>query len=196
VPQKPYAQVRLDGEVVGGSFLGAIGGMIVGVLPAMSPSQVGILMSEVFGGSLRGFLVSVAAINTSDAVYSLVSLYTINNPRSGVAVMLGRILELDHKLLVLYTGVFCLSALAATIIHIEIGKRAAKWVQKVDYRLLSACVFVFVLALVYFTTGWFGVVVASVATAIGLLPIATGVSRTHLMGVLLVPTILYFLGLD
>lgn len=36
----------------------------------MSPSQIGILMYSIFGQNLRGFLVSVSAINTSDATFT------------------------------------------------------------------------------------------------------------------------------
>ena len=64
-----------------------------------------------------------------------------------------------------------------------------------NYRLFSATVLVLILALVYFFTGFFGLLIALVSTATGLLPIYAGVSRTHLMGVLLVPTIMYYLGI-
>jgi putative membrane protein len=195
VPQQEHARVKIDGEVLRGGLLGAVGGMLVGLLPAMSPSQIGILMSEVFGSSTRGFLISVSAINTSDTIYSLVALYTIHNPRSGVAVLIGRILELDPKLLTLFIGVFCLTAFVATTLQIEIGRRAMKFIERLDYRILSACVLIFVIFLIYILTGWFGLLITLVATAIGLLPILSGVSRTHLMGVLLIPTITYFIGL-
>ncbi|MFH1054512.1 MAG: tripartite tricarboxylate transporter permease [Candidatus Altiarchaeota archaeon] len=195
IPQEEYARVEFDREVIGGGLSGAIGGMVVGVLPAMSPSQIGIIMSGVFGSSLRGFLVSVSAINTSDAMYSIISLYTINNARSGVAVMIGRILEMDYSLMVLFVGVFCVSAVIALFLHIEIGKRANMYFKLVDYRLLSAAVVAFILTLVYVMTGWLGLLISIVSTAIGMLPIMSGVSRTHLMGVLIIPTIFFFLGL-
>jgi TctA family transporter len=47
--------------------------------------------------------------------------------------------------------------------------------------------------LVFLFTGFFGLGLAFLCTIIGLLPIMSGVSRTHLMGVLLIPTISYFL---
>ena len=192
VPQKPYADVRLDRELIMGGFLGALGGAVVGVLPAMSPSQVGTLMSSVYGCSRRAFLISVSAIASSDAIYSLVSLYTIKNARSGVSVMLGRILTLSYDVLFLFVGVYCLCAFFALLLHLEIGKRAAQFYGFIDYRVLSVSVLLFVVVLVFLLTGLFGILVAAVSCSIGLLPIMSRVSRTHLMGVLLVPTILYF----
>ena len=47
--------------------------------------------------------------------------------------------------------------------------------------------------LVYLFTGPFGVLILGVATAIGLLPVEWGVRRSHCMGVLLLPIMLYFL---
>ncbi|MFH0861765.1 MAG: tripartite tricarboxylate transporter permease [Candidatus Altiarchaeota archaeon] len=195
IPQERYSTTKVDAEIVGGGLLGAVGGAVVGLLPAMSPSQVGILMSGVFGASQRGFLVSVAAIQASDSLYSLAALYIIGNGRSGMSVMLGRMLELDADTLTLFVGVFCLVAFFAAHLHMEIGRRASVFYGMVDHRLMSAGVIMFVLALVYAFTGLFGILVALVCTAVGLLPILSGVSRTHLMGVLLVPTISYYLGL-
>ncbi|MBD3388709.1 MAG: hypothetical protein GF416_06545 [Candidatus Altiarchaeales archaeon] len=195
IPQQEHSRAKIDRNILGSGLLGAIGGAVVGVLPAMSPSQVGVIMSSIFGTNTQNFLVSVSAINTSDAIYSLVSLYTIQNPRSGVAVMLDRIIELDMNTLILFTGVFALSGSIATVMHIAIGRRAARGFNVLNYRLLSSAVLVFVLALVYTFTGIMGLLVAMASTAIGLLPILAGVSRTHLMGVLIVPTAMYFLGI-
>jgi putative membrane protein len=195
VPQERYSHVPVDGEVVRGGLAGALGGAIVGLLPAMSPSQIGILAADVFGSSQRSFLVSVAAIQTSDSIYSLVSLYTIGNGRSGLSVMLGRVLELDFDVLLLFVGVFCLAAFIASFLHIEIGRRAVDFYDLVDHRVMTLSVMSFVLVLVYVFTGWFGLLVAGVSMCIGLIPILSGVSRTHLMGVLLVPSIMYFIGL-
>ncbi|MBU2214213.1 tripartite tricarboxylate transporter permease, partial [Patescibacteria group bacterium] len=173
---------------------GALGGMIVGVLPAMSPSQVGIILSEFLGDSTRLFLVSVSAINTSDAIYSFISLYTIGNPRSGVATMLGRIIEVDYNTLFVFIGVIAFTAPIALALHIYIGKQALKLTKKIDYRKLNYAALITVLVLVYVMTGTWGLAFMIVATAIGILPIQTGVSRTHSMGILLLPTISYFLG--
>ena len=110
-------------------------------------------------------------------------------------MIISRILEVKYDTLVLFMGVFCFAAFFAALIHIEIGRRATKYLTAVNYRILSGVVFAFILALVYYFTGWLGLLISLVSIAIGLLPILSGVSRTHLMGVLLVPTILFFLGL-
>ncbi len=196
IPQEQFISLKIKPGHIYSGFWGALAGLFVGVLPAMSPSQLGILMYSIIGSDIGSFLVSISAINTSDAIFSLVSLYTINNPRSGVATMIGKVLDLNFNNLMLLIGAAAFSAVFATILHIEIGKRAMNWVGRINYKKLSTGSLLLVLALVYLITGWFGILVALLATCIGLLPILSGVSRTHCMGVLLLPTILYFLGFN
>ena len=195
VPQDEYVKVSLEPKFIGAGIMGAVSGAIIGVLPAISPSQMGALISERFEMDSRNFLVFLSAINTSDAIYSLLAIYTINNPRSGVAVIVQKVLEnLDYNTVLLLVGVMAFSAVFATIAHIEIGKRMSGIVSRIDYRKLCISSLALILLLVYFFTGLFGLSLAILCTLIGLIPILFGISRTHLMGVLLLPTILSFLG--
>ena len=108
--------------------------------------------------------------------------------------MVGKVLEMDFNTLLLLVGVISFVGVFATVLHIRIGKLAIKFVERIDYQLVSIFSFVFVLLLVVFFTGFFGLYMALLATSLGLLPILAGVSRTHCMGVLIIPTIFYFLG--
>jgi putative membrane protein len=196
VPQDEYIKVDLEPGFIGSAFVGALSGAIIGILPAISPSQMGALLSERFKMDSRNFLVFVSSINTSDAIYSMLAIYTIQNPRSGVAVIAQKVLAIDYNTVLLLVGVMAFSAFFATIAHIEIGKRMSGLVSKIDYRKLCVTSLLFILSLIYLFTGIFGLMLAFLSTIIGLLPILSGTSRTHLMGVLLVPTILFFLGVQ
>jgi len=68
-----------------------------------------------------------------------------------------------------------------------------RFVGKINYKDLSVGSLFLVLILVYLVTGWFGILTL-LSACVGLLPILAGISRTHGMGVLLVPTIFYFFG--
>lgn len=195
VPQDEYVKVSLEPKFIGSGLIGAISGALIGILPAISPSQMGALISERFELDARNFLVFISAINTSDAIYSMLALYTIHNPRSGVAVIAGKVLDtVDYNTVLLLVGVMAFSAFFATIAHIEIGKRMSGLVSRIDYRKLCIASITLIMLLVYFFTGAFGLMLAILCTLIGLIPILSGISRTHLMGVLLLPTILFFLG--
>ncbi|MBM3308978.1 MAG: hypothetical protein FJY77_01870 [Candidatus Altiarchaeales archaeon] len=190
-PQLEDIEVNLDKNIAFSALVGSLCGIIVGLLPSMSPSQVGIIAYDFLGSNLRSFLVSVSAINTSDAIYSLVSLYTINNPRSGVAAMLGQIMTLDSNTLLLFIGTTAFASMIATAAYLLLGKTAMKFVAKIDYTKMNLAILILIVVLTYWMTGLFGLFLAVLATAIGLIPIQTGVSRTHLMGLLILPTITY-----
>ena len=197
VPQEEYIKVDTEPKYLGSGFLGAVSGALIGILPAISPSQLGGLISGITKMDTKSFLVFVAAIATSDAIYSLLALYTIQNPRSGVAVIAGKVLpEITFNDVLLLVGVMAFTAFFATYTHIEIGKRMSKIVARINYRILGAASIITIIALVFAFTGFFGLGLAVLCTTIGLLPILSGVSRTHLMGVLLVPTILFFFNLN
>ena len=193
VPQEQYIKVEPEPKYIGAGILGAISGAIIGILPAISPSQLGGLISGITKLDTKSFLVFVAAINTSDAIYSILTIFTIQNPRSGVAVIVSKVLAMDLNTVILLVGVIAFTAFFATYVHIEIGKRMTRIVARINYRMLCFASIATILALVLFFTGFFGLSLTILCTVIGLLPIMSGVSRTHLMGVLLIPTITYFL---
>jgi len=196
IPQDEFIRVKIDPKFLGSGFLGGVCGAVIGILPAISPSQIGVLVFKTMGFNLRNFLIGVSAINTSDAIYSILALKTIQNPRSGVAVIIGKVLEVDFNTILLLVGVMAFTAFFATILHIKIGRLMAKHVGRIDYRYLCMTSILIVLSLVFIFTGFFGLFLTLLAASIGLLSILSGVSRTHAMGVLLIPTILYFLGID
>lgn len=74
--------------------------------------------------------------------------------------------------------------------------RASAWlVTCVDYRCISAITLVLLVGFVLAFTGWAGLLVAMVATGIGLVPVLWGSRRMNCMGVLLLPLIVQWTGL-
>jgi len=102
-----------------------------------------------------------------------------------------------------YTPQTYWTAIAATLIcgALAFGlllwlSRAAIWlVTRFDYRWISAATLVLLVGVVVAMTGWGGLLIAAVATAIGLLPVMWGARRMNCMGVLLIPLTLELAGL-
>jgi putative membrane protein len=76
---------------------------------------------------------------------------------------------------------------------ILVGKGFAKHFTKVPYTLLVKFTITMIAILVFLFTGLMGLLILTVATFIGLLPVHWGVRRSHCMGILLLPIILYFI---
>jgi len=206
-PQDDDCELQIsDKGLWRGSLMGAIGAILVGLLPAMSPSQIGIFFQELSALKeraqerleelhVRRFIAMVASLNTADALFSIFAVYLMGNPRSGVSVIMQDLFgSLNIEILAVLCLVMLVSGLISYKIHMFIGEHFAGAAGRMDFRKLSAGAFAFVIVLVFATTGLFGLLIAAVSTAVGLVPALTGVSRTHCMGCLLMPTLLFFTG--
>jgi putative membrane protein len=189
------------------SFLGSIGGFLVGLLPAMSPSQIGILLQEIKSlrkktkkklenTNTREFISIIASLNTADAMFSIFALYLMDNPRSGISVIIQDVFgRISPEVLALLCGTMAISGLVAYRMHVYIGRVFSGLVNKIDFSRISMFGIIFVLGMVFGVSGFLGLIIAGVSTMVGLVPALTGVSRTHCMGSLLLPTLLFFLGM-
>ena len=178
--------------------LGVIAGVLVGLLPAVGVSQAATFMQYVGGlGEARTFLVTLASINTANEVISLNSLYLISNPRSGASVAIERILpDISFNDVLLFLGViFFVSGLVVPI-TLFLGRVIPKFLIKIDYNILSFSVMGFLILMITLITGVYGLLIGLTATGIGLLCSYAGVRRTNCMGVLLLPSTLFFLGFN
>jgi len=94
--------------------------------------------------------------------------------------------------------IFILSALIAAgiavFLALNIAKGFSKVIGKVNYKILVGSIIGFVTILVYFLCSWMGLLVLVVSTLIGMMPALLGVKRSHNMGCLLIPVILFFLA--
>ena len=173
---------------------GTAAGALTGIIPSIGPSQ-GTVIAQVATRSsgTEEFLVAVSSVNTSKALFSFIALYAIGRARSGAAVAVGELIEVGAIELIFLVGVALLSGGIATVLHLKLGKLAARQIDRIPYRALCMAVLVFIVSLTFYSSGVAGLMILSTATAIGILSIATKVKRTHAMGVIMLPCILFFL---
>jgi putative membrane protein len=74
-------------------------------------------------------------------------------------------------------------------------KKFVFWIRKVNYANLCRTTFLLLFILVFLFNGLIGVFICFSAFLIGLIPNLVGIKRSHCMGVLILPTILYFAGI-
>ncbi len=178
--------------------LGVIAGVLVGLLPAVGVSQAATFMQYIGGlGEARSFLVTLSGINTANEVVSLNSLYLINNPRSGASVAIERILpEISFYDVLLFLGVIFFAAGIVVPITLYLGRTIPRILVKINYTILSLAVISFLVLMITLMTGIYGLLIGITATGIGLLCTYLGVRRSNCMGVLLLPSISFFLGFN
>jgi len=186
-------------RILKSSLVGAVSGMLVGLLPGIGPSQAAYVAQQ--GMRKRGvkdFLVTVSGINTANIIFTLVVLYTLGKMRSGIVIAIDEVLgEMGVEHLKMFLGIILLAGGAALFIHMGLGGFLVKKMSGKSgrvYQYISVGIILFVVGCVFVMTKWVGFLVLVVGTAIGLLPPLCGVRRAECMGFLLLPVILFYFG--
>ncbi len=171
-------------------------GIFTGFLPGIGPAE-GTVLSQLVTRSrdTKDFLLSVSAVNMVKVLFSFVALYAIGRPRSGAAVAVGELLEVGRGELLFLLGVALLAGALSSLLTPALARLFCSVLPRLPYRALGAFTLLLILSLTLLLCGPSGLPLLLTATSIGLLPARVGVKRSHAMGVILLPCILYFLGL-
>ena len=73
----------------------------------------------------------------------------------------------------------------------HVGKAILRLHEAVPLQSMVLGVIIFVTALVWFSSGWIGIGVLIIGTIMGLMPPRIGIRRSHGMGIILVPIMIY-----
>jgi len=177
-------------------FAGTAAGALTGIIPGVGPSQGTVLAQLATRSSgTREFIVSVSGVNTAKALFSFVALYAIGRARSGAAVAVEQLMDVGFRELVFLVGVALFVGGIAVILHMKLGRFAARNIGHLPYRATCIAVIAGIAGLTIYYSGLVGLLILATATAIGILPAVVNVKRTHCMGVIMLPCILYFAGL-
>lgn len=140
------------------------------------------------------FMVLLGATNTFVMGFSFLSLYAISRTRTGAAMAIQEIIgPFNWKILALILTVILISGLISFFLTLFISKKISIKIEKTNYTLISFVTLIVLLGVVFFISGFFGLLVLGISTLTGLYCISLGVRRTNMMGCLLIPTILFYL---
>lgn len=202
--QNKFYDLELNSNMLRGIFAGGVSGAILGFLPGFGPAQGSIIAQTVVGGdgedNTENFLTSISGLNTSDTLFSLICIYLIGNPRSGIAVYMSYLIStfsISHLLIFIFTALVAVSV--SLMLCLKLGDSFSKIMQNINYKKLSFIVIILMVLILYIFTIIYkaNIIYITLAlitsTAMGLLPHYLGVSKSHLMGVLIIPAmIIYF----
>ncbi|MDI6825732.1 MAG: tripartite tricarboxylate transporter permease [Candidatus Aenigmarchaeota archaeon] len=175
--------------------VGLIAGLLTGILPGIGQSQAAVMVSTFGRMSEKEFLGSLSGINMSNLVFSIISLYSFGKIRSGAAAAIDEISDFGFNELLFSACIMLLSSSLAVLITWFMGKNLLKYLQKVNYTLISKVVVVLIIGMVFWFTGFIGLFILFISTCMGILPALLGIKRTSNMGFLMVSTMFYFAGL-
>ena len=205
IPEQKIEDVRIKGKDKKSSILsvvtGSVGGILVSIIPGITSATGTVIALNARGeSSKRQTIVTLSAVNTACAFFVVIMMFVIMRARSGVALAVMDLIsvsEWSSSSIPLYLVYFLIALVfagsASYLFTLFFGKIFAKKFANVNYILLVKITIFFVVIMVFLFTSFVGLFVLLVATFIGLLPVFWGVRRSHCMGVLLVPILLYFL---
>ncbi|HFD38756.1 MAG TPA: hypothetical protein ENJ31_02735, partial [Anaerolineae bacterium] len=187
------------GLIARGVGAGALGGLFAAFFPVVTGGIGGFLAGHATAQrDDRLFIVSQGASKLLYYVGAFLFFFVpgLHLTRGGMAWMLS-VLYAPHGPATYWAaiGAVLLSGALAFLLLLILSRGVIWLVSRVDYRWISAATLFVLVGIVLALTGWGGLLIAAVATGIGLLPVMWGSRRMNCMGVLLVPLTLNMAGL-
>ena len=204
--QDPFYELNLDYPKYKSIFAGGITGAILGFLPGFGPAQGTVIAQAVSGTNDNddddtvNFLLATSGLNISDCLFSLIAIYIIGNPRSGIAVYMSYLIfemGLNHLAIFIFASLIAVSV--SLVLSLKLGDSFSKLMSGVNYKKLSIGVILLQILILYififyYKAPFFYMTLALItSTAMGMLPHYLGVGKSHLMGVLIIPAIIIYM---
>ncbi len=201
IPEQDNKKISIDFlRILKHASLGALAGMIVGVLPGIGSAQATYFLQQTTKADEKEFLVSISGVNTANIIMTLFVLYTIGKTRSGIAIAAKSLLATPTHLEILsIVGVILVSGGIATVLHLKIGVYIARRIGGLSlelYKELNLGIILLIAMLVYFSCGLAGIYILIIGTFIGILPPLIGVRRSQCMGFFILPVLAYYFSVS
>lgn len=204
--QNSFYDLDIDFKKFKSIFAGGITGAILGFLPGFGPAQGTVIAQAASGASdiddddTVNFLLATSGLNISDCLFSLMAIYIIGNPRSGIAVYMSYLvskMSLNHLVIYIFASLLAVSVSLA--LALKLGDSFSKLMSNINYRKLSIGVILLQIVILYIFIFYYQAPILYMtlalvtSTALGMLPHYLGVGKSHLMGVLIIPAIVIYM---
>jgi putative membrane protein len=195
IPQQSIKKVKINKrELVLPIILTTLISPICSLLPGLGSSQAATLSTKAYPKiSQNQFLILTGSINTLVISIAYITLYTLQKTRTGTAKAINDILTLEpiHITIIIVT-IIITGCIVYPITHL-LSRICAKNIHKINYSVISLIILLFLTFAVITLTGPYGLFTYIIATILGSLCIETQTPKSFLMGVILIPTTLYYL---
>ena len=199
VPPQTDVDRRPVGAVPG--LKGVLTGSVTGWFPGITSTTGAVFAGAIFGQEDRkGFISMVSSIGTASTMFAFVTFCVSGKERSGTMSVIGGLLDgasvapgTDVFLMMMLTMVT--ASVLAYAVMIASGRAMCRLCEHTDTARVNAVIILMTVVLTVVFTGYWGLVLLAASTAVGMLPLVTGADRMHLTGCLIVPVLLFRLGL-
>jgi len=192
VPKQSTRETFVSKGLINRSVLsGSVAGVFSGLLPGVGASEVASLAS--IGKNEKAFLVRIGALTMANIILSILALWLIGRSRSGIAVVIEQLASIGAEEALLIMSITLVSGGLASVCALILARKGMGLVNS-DYRRLVFGVMLFILGLTYLFTGFYGIMLLVTCGALGITANLVGIKRGIFMGVLILPTIIFYLS--
>ena len=176
------------------SLLGSLAGIITGLLPGVGSAQATLIaQAGNKSNDPKDFLMSIGAVTTANVIYSILALWIIGKGRSGVAIAVSELVNIDFQYVMIFLVIIAISSGFASYITLKLTRPVLSILKKVNYCMISLFILILLFSLIFIFSGVLGLFVGIVALSIGLIPNFVSVKRTHCMGCLILLVIMNYI---
>ena len=143
----------------------------------------------------KSFLVTLGATASSNFMMSIFAVWLIGKTRSGIAVAVSNVYSLSPGDIFMVVFASMLSLGISAVFVLKVSKFLIGRLQKTNYSWISSAVISFVIFMTFMFSGFYGILILFVCTALGIYAILSGVKRGLMMAALIVPTVMFLAGL-
>jgi len=178
-------------SILSGLGLSGTAATLCSIFPGLGNAQAGVLSTFFMKEkSTQLMILMFSAINTINFGVSIFTFYLIERTRNGSVYVLSQILDkITFNQIVLYLGLLLLVGFLAFFLTIFLGKIVLNEVQKINIKLMNISLIIILYVFGFYFSGVYGLIVLHMCAMLGLFALLLGVSRYHLMGVLIVPVL-------
>lgn len=168
-------------------------GWFASFLPGFGPAQAAVIGSQITKVTEKTYILLTGGLSTVNMVLSLVTFYSLEKARNGAIAAVLELFSPTFSEFILLLSIALISGSLACLLTLFLSRLFTKAITQVNYPIVCFLTLIFLCTLVFFLEGILGIIVFIISTFVGLIPPLKEIPRSHLMGCLLIPTILYFL---
>lgn len=179
---------------------GVVTGSLTGWFPGITSTAGATIASHIFGQEdSRGFISMVASIGTASTMFTFVTLAITGKERSGAMSVINQLLDGSNlafggEAFAAMMISMAIATVLAYVIMIRSGRMMCALAERIDIVRLNRILLVAMIAMTIVFTGYTGLIVLLVCCVIGMLPIMFDTNRIHLTGCLIIPVLLFKMG--
>jgi len=194
--QRITEEIQIPNKIKAKTFAAAtFSGMLTGFFPGLGAAQAAIVATQIVGDiGNHAFMILTGGIGTVNFLFSLVTFYAIDKARNGVVIVVQELMgKITMNQFIALIAVVILAGAFSAWLALFCAKTFSSLIVKVNYRKLCIGVISFVSLLVLYFSGPIGLFILFISTSLGLIAPLANVNRSHAMGCLLLPVIMFFL---